>query len=220
VADYDGWPNGLKIRGDGTLLVTDYRRGLVSVDPATGTVDAVLATQASESFKGLNDLAFAPDGAVWFTDQGQTGLQDPTGRIYRLGAGGDVSRVLANCPSPNGLAFNKAGTHVYVAMTRAAQIWRVNADTTMLAAKTQLFAQLPGGTSGPDGLVVDGQDRLIVCDPGQACAWVLSPWGQPLYRIASCAGRAITNAALMPGGRAIAMTDSDTGQVLTADLPS
>ena len=219
VATYEGWPNGLKIRADGTLLVADYKNGLVAIDPATGAVSTVLATQHSESFKGLNDLTFAKDGAVWFTDQGQTGLHDPAGRVYRLGADGALSRLLANCPSPNGLVFNKSGSHLYVALTRAAQIWRVNADTNALGAKTQLFAQLPGGTSGPDGLVVDGQDRLIVCDPGQACAWVLSPWGQPLYRLASSAGRAITNAVLAGDGRTLLMTDSDTGQILAAEIP-
>jgi gluconolactonase len=219
VVEYDGWPNGLKIRADGSLLVADYKNGLLAIDPATGSVARELATQHSESFKGLNDLALAKDGAVWFTDQGQTGLHDPTGRVYRWGADGALSRILANCPSPNGLAFNRAGSHLYVALTRAAQIWRVNADTNALGAKTQLFAQLPGGTSGPDGLVVDGHDRLIVCDPGQASAWVLAPHGQPLFRVASCAGRAITNAVLAADGRTLLMTDSDTGQILAAELP-
>jgi gluconolactonase len=161
----------------------------------------------------------AADGAVWFTDQGQTGLHDPTGRVYRLGADGALARILGNCPSPNGLAFNRAGTHLYVALTRAGQIWRVNADPGTLGAKTQLFAQLPGGVSGPDGLVVDGQDRVIVCDPGHGCAWVLSKWGEPLFRLVSCGGRAITNAVLAPDGRTLLLTDSDMGQILVAELP-
>jgi gluconolactonase len=220
VAQYEGWPNGLKIRADGALLVADYRRGLVAIDARTGAIAPVLATQHSESFKGLNDLALAADGSVWFTDQGQTGLHDPTGRVYRLGADGALARILANCPSPNGLAFNRSGTHLYVALTRAGQIWRVNADPGTLGAKTQLFAQLPGGVSGPDGLVVDGKDRVIVCDPGHGCAWVLSNWGEPLFRLKSCGGRAITNAVLAPDGRTLYLTDSDTGQVLAAELPA
>ena len=95
----------------------------------------------------------------------------------------------------------------------------MNADPGTLGAKTQLFAQLPGGVSGPDGLVVDGQDRVIVCDPGHGCAWVLSKWGEPLFRLVSCGGRAITNAVLAPDGRTLLLTDSDMGQILAAELP-
>jgi hypothetical protein len=38
----------------------------------------------SESFKGLNDLHFAMNGDLYFTDQGQTGCIDPTGRVFAL----------------------------------------------------------------------------------------------------------------------------------------
>src|SRR3990172_6084012 len=38
VAHSAGWPNGLKMRADGTYLVTAYRRGLVQVDPLDGSV--------------------------------------------------------------------------------------------------------------------------------------------------------------------------------------
>src|SRR5262245_30196128 len=38
VAEYDGEPNGMKFIAPGTLLVTDYRNGLMAVDVATGRV--------------------------------------------------------------------------------------------------------------------------------------------------------------------------------------
>ncbi|MCX7685280.1 MAG: SMP-30/gluconolactonase/LRE family protein, partial [Acetobacteraceae bacterium] len=44
VAEYDGWPNGLKVAPDGSLLVTDYKRGLVRIDPASGAVTPLLET--------------------------------------------------------------------------------------------------------------------------------------------------------------------------------
>jgi len=37
----------------------------------------VIQTVLSESFKGLNDLTLHADESILFTDQGQTGLQDP-----------------------------------------------------------------------------------------------------------------------------------------------
>ena len=39
VAEYDGWPNGLKIHSDGRVFITDYKRGIMLLDPASGTRD-------------------------------------------------------------------------------------------------------------------------------------------------------------------------------------
>ena len=79
IAEYPGWPNGLKVQPDGILIAADYRHGLVRIDPDSGATSAVIQTVLSESFKGLNDLTLHDDESILFTDQGQTGLQDPTG---------------------------------------------------------------------------------------------------------------------------------------------
>src|SRR5688572_30811278 len=39
VAQYDGWPNGLKIHRDGRIFITDYRRGIMLVDAKSGKVE-------------------------------------------------------------------------------------------------------------------------------------------------------------------------------------
>jgi gluconolactonase len=43
VAEYDGWPNGLKIDAQGRILVADYRRGIVELDGRAGRIMPVLA---------------------------------------------------------------------------------------------------------------------------------------------------------------------------------
>ena len=65
VAQTGGWPNGVAIHADGSLWVADYRRGLLRVDPATGSVDTVLGHRNSESFKGLNDLCLDVRGQLY-----------------------------------------------------------------------------------------------------------------------------------------------------------
>ena len=219
VAQYDGWPNGMKFGADGNLIVADYRRGLMRIDVKSGEVRSLLGHVNSEGFKGLNDLNLMQDGSILFTDQGQTGMHDPTGRLYRLWPDGRLDRLVATAPSPNGVCVNLEGTHAYLALTRAAQIWRLPLDPLMLSSKTQVFAQLPGGLVGPDGIAIDRLGRLIVCDPGHGSAWVLSVLGQPLYRIRSCAGRMLTNVAVMGDGLTVLLTDSDTGQILKAAIP-
>ena len=125
VTQYDGWPNGLKIHKDGRIFIADYRRGLMILDPGTGKVEPLLETAFSEGFKGLNDLHFADNGDLYFTDQGQSGIADPSGRVWRLRAGGELQRLVHNAPSPNGVTLNSRNSQVFVAMTRSQQIWRL-----------------------------------------------------------------------------------------------
>ncbi len=220
VAEYDGWPNGLKVRDDGSLLVADYRRGLVSIDPRTGEVTEVLPGVRSESFKGVNDLCLAGDGAIFFTDQGQTGLQDASGRVYRWTQDGSLHCLIDTCPSPNGVVVDPAGRFAYVAVTRACQIWRLPLTRDATVSKAQLFCQLPGGVSGPDGLALDAEGGVLVADPGHGAIWRLDRFGVPTHRFVSCAGRTITNLCFGGGDPArIYMTEAETGQVLCAEAP-
>jgi gluconolactonase len=225
VAEYEGWPNGMAAAPaggphGGSLLITDYRHGLLSLDPATGAIAPVLETVLSEGFKGLNDLAVAAGGAVLFTDQGQTGLQDPTGRVFRLGADGRLDRLIANGPSPNGIALNAAGTHCHVAMTRSCEVWRFALRPDAVVGKAQCFVRIPAGASGPDGLAVDAQGRLFVANPGHGQVWVVDPHGVIVLRV-DCTefGRHTTNCCLAPDGRTLLITESGSGRVLAADIP-
>jgi gluconolactonase len=219
VAEYPGWPNGLKVQPDGILLAADYRHGLVRIDPGTGTTSAVLQTVNSESFKGLNDLTLHADESIIFTDQGQTGLQDPTGRVWRLHKDGRLDKLIATGPSPNGLVLNTAQTHLYVAMTRSCEVWRFLLRPDAVVAKAQCFARVPPGLSGPDGLAMDSADRLYLANPGHGCIWVIDPLGIPLYRIQSCTGRMTTNCALSPDQRSLVITESETNTILIAEVP-
>jgi gluconolactonase len=122
VVQYDGWPNGLKIHKDGRIFIADYKRGLMLLDPKSGKIEPLLKTAFTESFKGLNDLHFADNGDLYFTDQGQSGIADPTGRVWRLRANGELQRLVANAPSPNGITLNRKNSQVYVAITRSQQV--------------------------------------------------------------------------------------------------
>jgi gluconolactonase len=117
-----GWPNGLAMHADGSLWVADYRFGIRRFDPASGHMANVLSHRNTESFKGVNDLVFDRQGRLYFTDQGQTGLHDPSGRVYRLGTDGRLDMMLSNAPSPNGLAVSDDMRVLFVAMTRANQV--------------------------------------------------------------------------------------------------
>ena len=167
---YDGWPNGLKIHKDGRIFIADYKRGLMVLDAKAGKVEPLLETAFSESFKGLNDLHFADNGDLYFTDQGQSGIADPTGRVWRLRMegknAGELQRLASNAPSPNGITLNTKNTQVYVAITRSQQIWRLPLMPGGTPSKTGVAIQLSGGHAGPDGIEMDAEDGLVVCHLG------------------------------------------------------
>ena len=220
VTQYDGEPNGLKIDRDGGIVITDYRHGLMRLDPATGAVTSLLERRWSERFKGVNDLTFAAGGEIYFTDQGQTGLHDPTGRVYRLKPDGQLDLVIATVPSPNGIVLNGAEHILYVAVTRGNAVWRVPLMPDGTASKVGIFVQLSGGLGGPDGLAMDEDDNLAVAHAGLGTVWLFSRIGEPVARIRSCAGLTTTNVAYGgPGRRRLFITESETGQVLVADMP-
>jgi gluconolactonase len=216
VAEYDGQPNGMKIHHDGRIFISDYRRGILTLDPATGKVDDFLVTRHSESFKGVNDLYFADNGDLYFTDQGQTGLQDATGRVYRWTPDGRLTLLLDNVPSPNGITLNGAQNMLLVAVTRGNAIWRapIMADGTL--SKVGLFIQMSGGI-GPDGIAIDDADSVAVAHAGIGGAWIFSRQGIPLAFVKSGAGEFTTNLAY--GGkdrRDLYIVESSTGSILRA----
>jgi len=217
--EYDGEPNGLKIHRDGRIFVADYRHGLMVVDPVTRAVSPFLERGALDRFKGLNDLVFASNGDLYFTDQGLTGLHDATGALYRLRADGRLERLLANIPSPNGLVLNQAENTVYLNVTRGNCVWRVPMLPDGTPYKVGVFIQLSGGLGGPDGLAIDSAGNLAVAHIGMGTVWLFSQLGEPLARIKSCAGLATTNLAYGgPDNRTLFITESESGSVLSVQL--
>ena len=217
VVQYEGWPNGLKFHRDGSAWITDYRRGLLRLDTKSGRIEPILETAFSESFKGLNDLHFADNGDVYFTDQGQSGIADPSGRVYRLRANGELQRLVANAPSPNGITLNKKNSQVYVAITRAQQIWRLPLMAGGTPSKTGVAIQLSGGHAGPDGIEMDDEDGLVVCHLGVG-VWRFDANCLPTHLVhAGRDHRLMTNIAFR--GKTLYITDSLNGEILTAQMP-
>jgi gluconolactonase len=224
VCEYDGWPNGLAIHKDGSLWITDYRRGLLRLEAGKKGAravapQAILGHRNSESFRGVNDLTFDAQGNCYFTDQGQTGLHDPAGRVFRLRTNGQLDTVLSGIPSPNGVALNATGRALFVAVTRANQVWRgpllADGSVSKVGAFRTFF-----GTSGPDGMAVDVENRVVVAHASLGGAFVLDNRGEVTHFVKSPTGWTVTNVAFRPGTSRLVLTESETGSILEADLPS
>src|SRR4029079_14500149 len=218
VVEYDGWPNGLKIGRDGRILVADYRHGIMELHARAGRMQKILTSRNSESFRGCNDLHIAGNGDIYFTDQGQTGLHDPTGRVFRLTASGRLDCLSDTGISPNGLVLDRAEATLFVAMTRDNAVWRLPLMKDGSVSKVGRFCST-FGTSGPDGLTMDKAGRLFVAHASLGHVFVFAPNGELVARIKSCAAPACTNVAI--GGNnddRLYITESAAGMVLVADI--
>ncbi|KAJ4400675.1 hypothetical protein N0V91_008513 [Didymella pomorum] len=206
--EWDGEPNGLAVDPEGKIVVADYKQVL----------KPRLTRRNLERFKGPNDLIFDSKGNLYFTDQGQTGLTDPTGRVYRLSVDGKLDTLLDNGISPNGLVLSPDEKFLFVAMTRSNAVWRLPLHPDGTTSKAGLFFQ-SFGTVGPDGLAMDEEGNLFVCHPSLGSIFVLNADGTPKVRIVSGSkGINLTNCCFGgEEGKTLYITDSLEGNIQTVE---
>jgi gluconolactonase len=224
--EYEGEPNGMKIHADGRIFVADNVYGIVWIDPETRRLHRYCDRVMNERLRGPNDLTFAMNGDIYFTDQGNSDIQRPDGRVIRIDSRtGRGEILLTDIPSPNGLVLSPDEAFLYVAVTRTNAIWKVPLTVppgllpTAPVGTSGVFIQMSGGT-GPDGLAVDEDGNLVVAHTGFGAAWVFSPIGEPLWRVNSCAGLSVAN--VVYGGqdrKTLFIIESSTGSVLAAQMP-
>lgn len=220
ITEYDGEPNGMKFLSDGKLLVTDYKNGLMQIDIASGAVEPYLERRNSERFRGLNDLTIDSKGNIYFTDQGQSGMHQPNGCVYRLACDGKLDVLLNNVPSPNGVVLSPDEKVMFVAATRGNCVWRAPLMPDGSVTKVgQFFTSY--GPSGPDGLAMDELGNLIVANPGLGYVWHLNHRAEPIAVYTSPAGASMTNVAF--GGlenKTLFCTESVSGSILRIPMPN
>lgn len=222
--EYEGAPNGLQVGADGLIYITDREMGVLRFNPQNQTLEAICDRAAlSPGYQGLSDLTIASNGDIYFTDQGDSHLLEPTGRVLRLSAAGEVDVVMRNVPGPNGIVLDPSENYVFVAVTYGPAVWRGRVRPKAPADKVGVFQTLPGGYSGTDGLAMDEKGGLAACHNRLGTVWLFDPLGAPLYGVRSPtdAGMKITNVAY--GGQAnsqLFMTEAESGSILIADAPS
>ena len=216
---YEGAPHAMRHLPDGRTLVADYYAGLGLMERDTFT--PLCGGLPNTPFLGLSDMAVGPDGAVWITDSGRSSLSDPCGRLWRLSASGDLRLVLPNIAYSNGVALSPDGGQVYVAATRANQVWRASTDLPEAGAPMAgVFLQLSGGL-GPDGLATNALGWLAVAQAQAGRAYVIDALGDPVAEVRLPQGLWTTSVAFAPDDpRRLYIVEAEYGTIFTADLLS
>jgi gluconolactonase len=212
-----GEPNGMAVHRDGTLWVADYRHGVLAIDPATRDVRVVVDRYRFEALHGVSDLVFGSDGTLYFSDQGQSDLAHPTGRVFRYRAGEGLSLLMQSIASPNGMALSPAGDVLYVAATRANSVYRIPLRPDGRVGKIGVHLHLSGGSGGPDGLAVDVDGGLAVAHYGLGRVWLFDALGLPDGWVDVPQGLGTTNVAYGgPDGRSLYITEASSSTIVCA----
>jgi gluconolactonase len=211
-----GSPWGAVLGSDGAVYVTQGGNvpgsgdtsavsGIQRVRP-DGTVELLCSEVDGRALYGPNDLAFGPDGRLWFTDSGSEeddrfDVRSP-GRLFVVGAGGAGELVL-ELPQvyPNGIAFDAEG-RLYWTESMAHRICRLE------DGKPSVWCQLADDYV-PDGMAFARDGRAFVATTMSLGVSVVSPEGELLDHIEL--GEHATNCAL--DGRTLYVTATKVPEI-------
>jgi uncharacterized protein (TIGR03437 family) len=179
-------PAAVAVDASGGVFVADQNNDRIQKITVGGNVQTVAGT-GSPGFNGdglpaaLTQLfspgamAFAADGALYFSDAGN-------GRLRNVTAAGTVSSVARI--TTRGVAVDGTG-NVYASDSPSHRIVRIdpNGHTTILAGTGDPGFSGDGGAASsaqlnsPSGVAVDGQGNLYISDTGNHCVRVMGPDG-------------------------------------------
>lgn len=185
-----GSPWGTVLGMDGAIYVTQGGNVPGSGDTSAvsgiqrvrtdGTVELLCSEVAGNKLYGPNDLAFGPDGRLYFTDSGSEedfrfDVRSP-GRLFAIDGRHDGEMLLERPRVyPNGIAFDMA-RRLYWTESMAHRVCRLE------NGKPTTFSQLSDGHV-PDGMAFAADGRLFVCTTISESVTVLSPNGEVLEEI-------------------------------------
>ena len=158
-----------------------------------------------------NDVAVSKSGNIWFTDPPYGILTDQEGHksdseqdgnhLYKVDNKFNIKKIDANFDKPNGLVFSPDGKILYVADSGAAEPGNFNLSRPHNIQKfilddeeniliNEIFIEIENGF--PDGMTVDTNGNLFVCDPNGMKIHIFDPSSEKLghidipERVANC----------------------------------
>lgn len=184
IADTDGRPLGLAVGRDGSLLICDSYRGLLRLDPATRTLEALVTEVAGRPLTFCSNVVEASDGTLYFTEstsrfhyeyyKGAVIEARATGSLFRRDPDGAVTVLASGLHFANGVTLTADESAVVFAETTACSLSKYWLTGAQAGSITPLVSQLPGY---PDNISTGRDGRIwvaMVADRNPIGEW-LSP---------------------------------------------
>lgn len=164
--------NGIKLDGEGRLIVADAVGGRLLRVAADGAKVEVLAERSEgERFDSLGDVALDRQGNIYFTDPGTSTAENPTGSVYRYDVRtGRVALLAKGLASPNGIAVTADQQKLCVAESLQYRVLVFDLTRNGTVQNQRVLVDFPdetrgtfvGGKFDPEGMVFDVRNRLYV----------------------------------------------------------
>lgn len=181
--------NGMAAAPDGAVLIAQHGNRRIVRMAADGKVTTLVDRYQGKRLNSPNDLVYAPDGALYFTDP-PYGLpkQDEDAAkelkfngVFRL-AKGKLQPVIQDIARPNGIAFSPDYKTLYVSNSEPnKRVWmRYSVATDGSVSNGRVFADITSapGDGVPDGFRIDSAGNLWASGPGGI--WIFSSEGKHL----------------------------------------
>ena len=212
--------NGLALDPQGRLCMCEHGDRRVSMLTPGGGKVTLADRYQGKRLNSPNDLVFARDGTVYFTDP-PYGLpkreNDPMREldfcgVYRLDTDGTLTLLTDAIERPNGIGLSKDESRLIVAQSNPEQpnwtVFEIQNDGSVgpgreIAEAADEMTEHPGL---PDGLVVADDDTVYASGPGGI--YVMDFDGNRLGRFVT--GKRTSNATLDRDGTTLFITADDT----------
>ena len=205
--------NGMITDKDGSILLTRMAIGTIERMDDQGNLKPFLSNYQGKRLNSPNDLVFAKDGALWFTDPsfGLPGMdKDPQKQlkynvVWRY-KDGKLTPVITDMTQPNGIAFSPDEKTLYVSNSMPAMYVRaydVGADGKL--SNPRNLITYPGTAPDvPDGMKVDTAGNIWTTGPGGLR--IIAPDGKVLGQI--IIPEIVANVGFAGDGKTVYLTGS------------
>jgi len=213
--------NGLMLDSQGRLVLCQHGNRQVArmeapIDAPASRFETIADKFDGNRFNSPNDLAFHPNGDLYFTDPpyGLPQRENDAAReldycgVYRVTPGGAITLLTKELPRPNGIAFSPDYRTLYVANSEGDnRIWMaypVKADGLLGPGRVFFDATKLGENriGSPDGMAVDKHGNIFATGPGGVL--VFNPQGRHLGTLLT--GQATANCTFGDDGRTLYIT--------------
>ena len=179
--------NGLTRDQNGRLIACEHTSRRVTRLEPDGSITVVASRYQGTRLNRPNDVVVKSDGSIIFTDPGAPAPDmdlDFSG-VYLVSPDlGDITLLVRDFVTPNGLAFSPDESVLYVNDSRRGHIraFDMQPNGTLALATDRVFHDLTGERPGvPDGMKVDVEGN-VYCG-GSGGIWVMDASGNHLGTI-------------------------------------
>lgn len=187
--------NGLTFDREGRLVFCQHGNRRIVRRERDGRLTVLADRYDGKRLNSPNDLVYRSNGDLYFTDPpfGLPGAFDdeekelPFQGVFRLTPGGELTALITDLRSPNGIAFSPDERTLYVSNSqRSRPVWMaydVRPDGALGSGRqfAEASAWLHPSDGLPDGMKVDRSGHLFATGPGGV--HVFAPDGTRLGRI-------------------------------------